>query len=219
MRVLIGCERFGVVRDAFNSAGHDAWSCDLVDCVTGSDKHYKEDVISLIERKGRGYFDLIILHPDCTALTVAGNHVYAKGKDKHQRRIDSIKWTEQLWSTATANCKRVALENPQGVLSTQSNIGKPQYIQPFQFGEDASKKTGLWLHGVDPLIPTGKFSGRIVEFNGKLVERWSNQTDSGQNKLGPSSTRAMERAKTYPGIAKAMVTQWGQVDPFAENKK
>lgn len=205
MRVLVGCERFGVIRDAFRAAGHDAWSCDLE---PASGKHLQGDIIKLLNDFD-SIWDLIILHPDCTALTVAGNHVYAEGKVKHQLRLDAIKWTEKLWHLATSKCQRVALENPLGVLSTKSNIGKAaQYIQPYEFGEDASKMTGLWLHGLPKLQGTKRFNGRIVTYNGKQVERWSNQTDSGQNVLGPSEHRAMDRAKTYPGIASAIVDQW-----------
>ena len=214
MKVLIGCERFGVIREAFIAAGHQAWSCDIAEDesgnTTGKDWHIQADIIEAIKSFGHGFFDLIILHPDCTALTVAGNHVYAEGKPKHWMRQQAISWTEKLWNTAIEYCPRVALENPQGVLGTQSKIGKAtQYIQPYEFGEDASKKTGLWLYGLPKLVPTTRFPGRLITYNGKQVERWSNQTDSGQNKLPPSEGRAMERAKTYPGVSNAIVSQWG----------
>lgn len=195
-----------MIRDAFRAAGHDAWSCDLE---PASGKHLQGDIIKLLNDFD-SIWDLIILHPDCTALTVAGNHVYAEGKAKHHLRLAAIEWTEKLWHLATSKCQLVALENPLGVLSTKSNIGKAHYIQPYDFGEDASKKTGWWLHNLPKLKPTKRFDGRIVVYNGKQVERWGNQCDSGQNKLGPSEHRAMDRAKTYPGIANAIVDQWGQ---------
>lgn len=98
---------------------------------------------------------------------------------------------------------RIAIENPVGVISTR--IRPPdQYIQPWQYGDDASKKTALFLKGFPKLIPTNIIAPRIV--NGK--KRWGNQTDSGQNKLGPSEQRASLRSKTYPGIAAAIVDQW-----------
>jgi hypothetical protein len=106
----------------------------------------------------------------------------------------------------TAPIRRIAVENPIGCLS--SRIRKPdQIIQPFQFGDDASKSTCLWLKNLPILRPTTRIKGRLV--NGK--ERWSNQTDSGQNVLGPSEYRAMERSRTYPGIASAMAEQWSQL--------
>ena len=84
-----------------------------------------------------------------------------------------------------------------------------QYIQPYDFGEDASKITGLWLENLPKLKPTKRFNGRIVNYKGRMVERWSNQTDSGQNKLSPGENRAKDRAKTYQGWADAMADQWG----------
>lgn len=90
---------------------------------------------------------------------------------------------------------------------------KPQYFQPYEFGDDASKKTGLWLKGLPWLTinPAARIAGRWVTHNGKAVERWSNQTDSGQNKLPPSDDRGHLRAITYPGIACAMAEQWGTI--------
>lgn len=100
----------------------------------------------------------------------------------------------------------LALENPVGCISTR--IRKPtQIIQPYQFGDDASKKTCLWLRNLPPLTPTKYIPPRMV--NGK--PRWANQTDSGQNKLGPSEDRWKERSRTYQGIADAMATQWGRI--------
>ena len=153
-------------------------------------------------------WDLIIMHPECTALTVAGNHVYAMGKPKHGERLKAIAVTGCYWRFATEVCDKVCMENPQGVLHTNLPwLPKPQYIQPYQYGDDASKKTGLTLHGLPKLQPTKRIQGRFV--NG--VERWSNQTDSGQNKLGPSPTRARDRSETYQGIADAFADQWGSL--------
>jgi hypothetical protein len=108
---------------------------------------------------------------------------------------------------------RIALENPVGRIGTQIRPAT-QFIQPYQFGEDASKRTGLWLKNLPPLQETKRFPGRWVTYNNKLVERWSNQTDSGQNRLGPSETRSADRARTYLGIANAMAKQWGKLGPL-----
>jgi hypothetical protein len=110
-----------------------------------------------------------------------------------------------------ANCPRIAVENPSGVIGTAIRPAS-QFIHPYQFGDDASKKTGLWLKGLPLLEPTERIAGRIV-FDPKLgreVERWGNQTDGGQNKLGPSADRWAERSLTYPGIADAFADQWGK---------
>lgn len=211
--ILIGCECSGALRRRFRAAGHSAVSCDLKPAEDGEKRyHVQFDVFHVLMHPEQwcddDMWDLFICHPDCTALTVAGNHVYAACKPKHDERLRAIQWTSELWQTALRFARRVCFENPQGVLSTQSIMGKPtQYIQPYEYGEDASKKTGLWLSNLPPLEPTKRVQGRLV--NG--VERWANQTDSGQNRLGPSPHRATERARTYPRIADAMVNQWGKL--------
>ncbi len=183
-------------------AGFDAYSCDLKDTEMPSwSRHLQMDVMEAIWFDD---WDLIICHPPCTSLSVSGNHVYAEGKDRYAERVEAMGWTEELWELATIKARFVAFENPVGVLH-HTRMGKPtQYIQPYEFGDDASKKTGLWLHNLPKLIPTRRVQGRVV--NG--VERFSNQTDSGQNRLGPSPERATERSRTYGGIADAMVSQW-----------
>lgn len=105
---------------------------------------------------------------------------------------------------------RIAVENPIGAIST--GIRRPdQIIQPYDFGADASKKTCLWLKNLPKLVPTQRVPGRrVVMPSGRVVERWSNQTDSGQNRLSPSADRWALRSKTYEGIAEAMAAQWTQ---------
>lgn len=192
MRVLAACEKSGVVRDAFIKRGHRAISCDIDPSITPG-PHYQGDVRDIIEEG----WDLIIAHPPCTYLAVSGNAHYADRPDLYLPACEFAKMFIQY-------APRVAIENPVGRLSTLWR--KPdQYIQPYQFGHDASKKTGLWLKNLPSLVPTKYISGRLV--GGK--ERWGNQTDSGQNKLTPSEDRAEIRSKTYEGIADAMADQWG----------
>lgn len=195
MKVLIGCERFGRVRDAFLGAGHDAYSCDLLPSTTPG-PHIQADVLEIMQ----GDWDLGIFFPDCTHLAVSGALRFAS---KRELQKDAVMFFMRI---AQAPIPRIAIENPVGIMSTVWR--KPdQYIQPYQFGEDASKKTCLWLVGLEPLVidPENYVQPRIV--NGR--SRWANQTDSGQNRLGPSSDRAAIRGMTYPGIAKAMI-QWGR---------
>lgn len=114
---------------------------------------------------------------------------------------DALLFVEKLFS---CGIKHMALENPVSIIS--SKFRKPdQIIQPYDFGHDASKKTCLWLRDLPLLQPTKYVEPRIVE--GK--KRWSNQCDSGQNKLGPSDDRWKKRSETYSGIADAMAKQWG----------
>jgi hypothetical protein len=108
---------------------------------------------------------------------------------------------------------RIAIENPIGCIGTRIRPAD-QIIQPYEYGDDASKATCLWLKGLSPLLPTARLGGRIVSDprTGKTVERWANQTDGGQNRLAPSADRWKLRSTTYPGIAAAMADQWGEPD-------
>jgi len=205
MNILIGCENSGIVREAFSSRGHNAVSVDLLPTEKPG-KHVISDIFAFLGAY-KGIFDIIIMHPTCTKLCVSGNHVYAKGKPKYKERLQAVKWTERLWKLSKRKAKAVCFENPVGVLHTLGSLPKPYYVQPYQFGHDASKKTGLYLWNLPPLKPTERITGRFV--NG--FERWSNQTDWGQNRLGPSDDRWKIRSKTYQGIADAMAEQWSDL--------
>ena len=190
MRVLVACEFSGVVRDAFDALGHDAWSCDLLP----SEKwghHIEGDVLAELDRG----WDLMIAHPPCTHLAVSGARWFKDKRAEQEQALDFV------WRLMLANIPRIALENPVSIIS--SRIRKPdQIIQPWWFGHRESKATCLWLKGLPKLVPTNVLD---VGESG----RWDNQTPSGQNKLGPSPTRAAERSRTYKGIADAMAAQWG----------
>lgn len=144
MRVLIGCEFSAIVRKAFSSLGHDAWSCDLLHSEEPGN-HFKLDVFDAIGNNCFGYgWDLIILHPPCTKISLCGNSTYGNGMPKHNERIESIKWTAHLWEFAKQRCERVAMENPKNVMGKV--IGKKsQTIHPYQFGHPEQKETWLWL--------------------------------------------------------------------------
>lgn len=197
VKILIACECSGRVRNAFSVRGHDAWSCDLKPSETPGN-HIQDDVRNHLD-KG---WDLIIAHPDCTYLCSSGLHWNGRRPGRQGRTEEAILFAMMFEKFSP----KVAVENPIGCLS--SRWRKPdQIIQPYQFGDDASKSTCLWLKGLPLLKPTIFIEPRIV--NGK--KRWANQCDSGQNKLGPSPERAAERARTYQGIAEAMAEQWGAV--------
>ena len=182
MRVLIGCERSGVVASAFTQAGCDAVSCDL-EHSSGAGSHIMGDVFSAIYHD----WDMIILHPPCTHLAVCGNKHYAGT----QERSDAIEWTVDLFNHACNHAGMVALENPVGVLS--SKWRKPdQYIQPWQYGHGETKKTGLWLHNLPRLKSTNVVDGREQRV-------W---------RMSPSKDRSRLRSETYKGIALAMAEQW-----------
>ena len=191
MNVLVGCEYSGTVGWEFLKQGHNVWTCDLERSECKEVPHWCGDIFTAMECIDVDHWDLIILHPPCTALCVAGNGTYAPNGIMSPERAAAIHWTLRLWDEATQWCDHVALENPVGVLSTAWR--KPdQYIQPWQFGHGETKKTGLWLHNLPPLEPTD-----IVE--GREQRIW---------KMAPSPDRGKERSRFYPGIAKAMATQW-----------
>jgi hypothetical protein len=203
LRVLVACERSGVVRRAFRALGHIAWSNDLVPADDGSPHHLVMD--ALVAARLPVGWDLMIAHPPCTYLSASGLHWNARGVfvDGVPRAMMTERALEFVRALLACDIPHIALENPVGCISTR--IAPPtQYIQPYDFGEDASKRTGLWLKGLPPLVPTLHVPPRIV--NGK--PRWANQTDSGQNRLPPSETRSDERSVTYAGIARAMARQW-----------
>lgn len=147
------------------------------------------------------------MFPDCTYLTVSGLHWNKRRPEREALTVAAIAFVEELWSHRH-RIGRMALENPVGCLSTRSNLGKPaQIIQPWEFGDDASKATCLWLHGLPPLDRNPKnFISPRYSSSGR--PRWSNQTDSGQNKLPPSPDRAKLRSDTFPGVAAAMAKHW-----------
>ena len=179
MKVLVACEFSGIVRDAFIRKGHEAISCDLEDTeIPGP--HYRGDVNDILH----GGYDLIIAHPPCTYLAVSGNRWYA---DKPALYLPAIEFAKMFFDHAD----KVCVENPVGRLSSMWR--KPdQYIQPWQYGHGETKKTGLWLKNLSPLVPTNIVPGR----EGRV---W---------KETPSETRWKERSRTYTGIAEAMAEQW-----------
>ena len=221
MRVLVACETSGRVRDAFIARGHDAVSCDLLPSKAGG-PHIQGNAFDIL---GDGW-DLMVAHPTCTKLTVAAAWTLYHPDDRElpfDRRRPHPKFPDRLREQdeaaedfmrfANAPIRRKAIENPVGVMSTRWR--KPdQTIQPYQFGDDASKRTCLWLEDLPPLVVPPRSTWAkpriaIDPLKGHEVERWSNQTDSGQNRLGPSEDRWALRSETYPGIARAFAENWG----------
>lgn len=185
MKVLIGCEFSGIVRQAFRNFGHDAWSCDLLPAEDGSAYHLQCDVRKILN----GGWQLAIFHPPCTHLAVSGARWF---KNKVKEQEEALDFVRMLLD---APIPRIALENPISVISTR--IRKPdQIIQPWQFGHGETKATCLWLKGLPKLKPTNIVEGREARIH----------------KMPESSTRWADRSRTYSGIASAMASQWGECD-------
>jgi len=208
VRVLVACEESQAVCKEFRALGHEAYSCDLKETSGENPEwHIVGDAFEVIPSM---CWDLIIMHPPCTYLTVAGNRHYAKGKAKHQMRIDAAKFVQKLWDLAIFNCEMVAMENPVGCISTMCKVPKAQYIQPYEHGHTARKKTGLWLYGLPRLEPTKIVEPEIVEYTRSDGRKTTFSKDymEGVDRSGKMKA-STKRSKTYQGVAKAMAEQWG----------
>lgn len=196
MNVLIACEFSGVVRDAFIDKGHNAISCDLLPSESDKGLHYIGDVFDIIDLG----WDMMIAFPPCTHLASSGAR-YFKEKASDGRQQEAIDFFMKL---INANIPKICVENPPGIMS--SIYRKPdQYIQPYQFGHQARKKTGLWLKNLPLLKPT-----EIVDCGETMVLKdGRNYGAAWMMKLSPSRDRWKIRSRTFEGIAKAMAEQWG----------
>lgn len=200
-KVLIACEYSGTVRDAFAAAGFDAWSCDLLP-TDKPGQHYQGSVLDIIDNG----WDLMIAHPPCTYLTVTGNkwmkpEFAARFPERHKQRQQALDFFKILFESSIS---RICIENPVGVVSTMYR--KPtQYIQPYQFGDPHSKKTGLWLKNLPALIPTKLVEPKFhIYKDGRKDPIWHMES----MRLPPLE-RMKFRSKTFQGIANAMAEQWG----------
>lgn len=230
MRVLVACEYSGRTREAFRKLGHDVLSADFEPAEDGSPYHYHGDCFDLIDDQ---HFDLMIAHPPCTYLTNSAEWAFKDvqtkkmrpgtliGAERRAAREEAIAFVLRL---ANAPIERIAIENPIGVLSARWR--KPdQFIQPYEYGDDASKRTCLWLKNLPLLRPTKYVEPRLVccglpledslclcpRCGGrkKALPRWGNQTDGGQNREPPAEDRWKIRSATYQGWADAWAEQWG----------
>jgi site-specific DNA-cytosine methylase len=184
MKVLIACEYSAVVRNAFRQLGHDAYSCDLLPTDGDALFHYQTDVRNLFSRG----WDIMIAHPPCTHLAVSGARWF---KDKRIEQVLALAFVQFLLD---APIKRIALENPISVISSQ--IRKPdQIIQPWMFGHGETKATCLWLKNLPKLIPTNIVDGRVARVHNEP----------------PGPDRWKRRSTTLQGIAEAMASQWGSL--------
>ena len=201
--ILIGCEYSAVVRDAWRGAGFDAWSCDLLPTEGDPAFHMQCDISRAI---GSRFWDLIILHIECTKMAVCGNRHYGRGKPKHGERLSAILWTAAVVEQALRHSYRVALENPASVIFPylREYYGADvQYIQPWQHGHPEQKKTGLALWNLPRIQPTNDVHEYMMTLPRKERERI--------HFMSPGEDRGKERARFYPGFAKAFVSQWGSL--------
>ena len=203
MRILVACEESQAVTKELRKLGHEAYSCDIQECSGGEQQwHLKVDALELLKMK----WDMIIAFPPCTYLTVTGNRWFNEekyGEIARQRKENRIKAIKFFMAFANADCEKIAIENPIGVMSHYWR--KPdQIIQPYEFGHRERKATCLWLKGLPLLKPTKIVEPEIIHHkSGRTDSRWHFETLS-----LPKEERSKIRSKTFPGIAKAMAQQW-----------
>jgi site-specific DNA-cytosine methylase len=205
MKILIACEESQRVCIAFRNKGHEAYSCDILPCSGGHPEwHIQGDVLPILQQK----WDMIIAHPPCTYLSLAGNRWFDESKygDKaRNRKILREEAMEFFMKFVDVSCKKVCIENPLGTINTRYR--KPdQIIQPYMFGHTDRKATGLWLKGLPKLIATNVVEPKIIQYkNGKGTDsEWHIKTLN-----LPAKERSIARSKTFQGIADAMAEQWG----------
>jgi len=213
MKILVACEESQAVTKELRKLGHEAYSCDILDC--GGDNpgwHIKGDVLAHLFYYESDY-DMMIAFPPCTHLSVSGaRHFEGKRKDGRQKKAISF-----FMSLMNANIPKIAIENPVNIiggkyipkhfpeLMEEHNFrSSDQIVQPYEFGDEAQKTTCLWLKGLPKLTPTdivgkGEF---YTSPSGKRLPKWYNENSNGKK------TRQQSRSVTFPGIAKAMATQW-----------
>ena len=219
MRVIVACEESQRVCCAFRALGHEAYSCDILEPSGGHPEwHIHGDVLKVLGggnivtmdgiTRSIEKWDLIIAHPPCTYLTVTGNRWYnverygEQAVVRYRKRQEAIDFFIAL---TRSQCDRICIENPVGIMSTIYR--KPdQFIQPFQFGDAAEKKSCLWLKGLPKLEPTKLVvpPERKKYASGKTMPAWYADLWA-----LPSAERSRIRSQTFPGIAKAMAEQWG----------
>lgn len=219
MKILVACEESQAVTIELRKLGHEAFSCDIIECSGGHPEwHIRWDALALINGNCSfltddgemyridGKWDMIIAHPPCTYLTNAGARwLYAGGEINKERYKLGMEAKEFFLRFLNADCERIAVENP----IPSSVYGLPPYsqiVQPYEHGHPNTKKTCFWLKGLEPLKPTDVVAPirgkRFQQKNGNWrYSCWEMDQRGGQD-------RAKERSKTFPGIAKAMAEQW-----------
>ena len=247
MNVLIGCEESQAVCNEFRKLGHNAYSCDLQQCSGGHPEwHFNCDIFKVLDNKGGitqngdsvnvDKWDLLIVHPPCTYLTVTGNRwLYNKDGSRNEERWKALdEGAKFFMKLANANVDKIAIENPVGHMNTRWR--KPdQMIQPWQFGDAAKKLTCLWLKNLPPLEPQFTEEPEGLQYtykSGKKLPKWYSDAlgeaaketsewvvNNGIDISTPEGKKAKKeyydearrriRSKTFPGIAKAMADTWG----------
>jgi len=220
MKILIACEESQEVCKAFRKLGHEAFSCDTLPCSGGHPEwHIQDDVLKHLDEN----WDMMIAHPPCTYLCVTSNKWLKDqparksgslvGKERRKAQQEAVNFFIELWNTKIPH---IAIENPVGIMSTRF-IKPMQIIHPYYFGDAVSKKTCLWLKNLPLLKKTNVVEAEYhTTKSGKKYPKWS-MIDA--CKISDLKQRSIFRSKTFPGIARAMAEQWGNVDKLKQAEK
>ena len=234
LNVLVACEESQAVCKEFRRLGHNAFSCDLLECSGGHPEwHFNCDVMKVIAEKGGvlqngeethidGEWDLMVAHPPCTYLAVSGAQWYYHPEDKGlpiekrrphpkfpNRAQDREEGAAFFMALANAPIEHIAIENPVGIMSSRWRKAD-QAVQPWMFGDEASKNTCLWLKNLPLLQPTkivGQGERVVMKSSGKSLPKW--YSDALVKAKTPEERRTL-RSKTFPGFAKALAEQWSE---------
>jgi hypothetical protein len=211
MKILVACEESQAITKEFRALGHEAYSCDILPCTGGHPEwHLQGDVFGFIDQG----WDLMVAHPPCTFLSVSGaRHLYnkdgSKNLERYKNQREALDFVQKLMD---CDIPRIAIENPVSVISSQ--IRKPdQIVQPWMFGDSASKTTCLWLKNLPKLVATnvvdkGDFKEWVDKKSGKVKRQATWYYDALINAKTPEERRSL-RSKTFKGIAQAIASQWG----------
>lgn len=204
LKVLIGCEFSGVVRDAFQRLGHDAWSCDFLETETPG-QHYRGDIRDLLKE----YWDIFIVHPECRYMANSGaKHLYINCKksnginqDRWDKMVNAANFFKDMYN---APVEHVAAENPIMLPYAKEIIGvtQSQIIHPWMFGHLESKSTCLWLRNLPNLKETNNVHEEMMKLSKKDAQKI--------HYMSPGPERWKNRSRTYSGIGEAMAKQWSE---------
>jgi hypothetical protein len=189
MRVLIGCEASGIVREEFKKRGHDAWSCDIKETEIPG-QHIQDDLLLHLNDG----WDLGIFHPECRYLCWSGERWLKTDPCRMEKRVQAL---EFFMACYNAKIPHLAVENSYSKYLIRLISRPTQSIHPYHFGDPFKKMTCLWLKNLPPLYPTN-----ILPIGHRYPKAWM---------MGQKKNRSEERSKTYPGIAAAMAEQWGSL--------
>lgn len=213
LKIIIGCEESQEICKAFRELGHEAYSCDIKPCSGGHPEwHIQDSIFHVLCYSDALKWDIGIFHPPCTYLTVSNTHM-KRGCTKYTAQ-EAIKLRQEaklfFMALVNANIDHIAIENPIGIMNTQYR--KPdQIIRPFQFGENSTKATCLWLKGLPLLKSTNTITpDKYTSKSGKVYDKWWFESSLISN----LEERSKFRSKTFPGIARAMAEQWSNPNIF-----